>query len=198
MGQEIHGRIGFKTNIKAIVYDSSKLTKLDDFYNKIVQWFGKTKFAKKIKFRSINYLKLGPVKRVYDVGNLITSTGRNVVARWLAGDNTYDADNGVNYGSVGTGTTTPADADTQLETETFRKVASSSAVGTGANIDKALIDFFYSKTDTDGTYTEFGTFIDAKDIVDDGQIFTHAAVNWVKSSTESLTIAVSYKMSDQT
>ena len=62
---------------------------------------------------------------------------------------------------------------------------------TSSNI--AFIDFFYAKADTNGTYEEFGTFIDGTASADTGQMFTHLITgSWVKTASESMTVACQY------
>lgn len=125
--------------------------------------------------------------REYAVENLIATVGRAVIAQRLANDTTYTGI--INYGALGSGSTTPANGDTTLTTEVFRKtVASASDTN---NI--AFIDFFYSKADTNGTYEEFGTFIDGTGSADTGQLFTHVLTgSWVKTSSESMTVSCQY------
>lgn len=125
--------------------------------------------------------------REYKVTNLIATEGRAVIAQRLANDTTYTGI--INYGALGSSATAPTNGDTQLTTEVFRKVVAS----TSDTTNQAFIDFFYSKTDTDGTYEEFGTFIDGTGSADTGQLFTHALTGgWVKSASESLTVSVTY------
>lgn len=127
------------------------------------------------------------LNREYLVENIVVTNGRSVIAERLANDTTYTGI--INYGILGTGTTPVSNSDTTLETEVFRKVVASQATTTST----AFIDFFISKTDWDGTAEEFGTVIDGTASVDTGQLFTHALTGgWVKSATESMTIATQY------
>lgn len=128
--------------------------------------------------------------REYKVTNLITTVGRSVVAQRLANDTTYTGV--INYGALGSSATAVANGDTTMTTEVFRKVVASASDTT----NQAFIDFFYSKTDTNGTYEEFGTFIDGTASVDTGQMFTHALTGgWVKSASESMTVSCQYTIS---
>ncbi len=125
--------------------------------------------------------------REYKVTNLITTEGRAVLAARLANDTTYTGI--INYGALGSSATAPTNADTQMTAEVFRKVVASASDTT----NQAFIDFFYSKADTNGTYEEFGTFIDGTATINTGQMFTHALTGgWVKSASESLTVSVTY------
>lgn len=121
------------------------------------------------------------------IKNLITTVGRSVLAQRLANTTTYSGI--INYGALGSSSTAVANSDTQLGTEVFRKVVASASFSTNT----AFIDFFYTKADTNGTYNEFGTFIDGTGTVNSGQIFTHALTGgWVKTSSESMTVSCQY------
>ena len=138
---------------------------------------------------TIRDAKTGEVKRVYKHKNLIATVGRSVLAQRLANILTYTGI--INYGALGTSITPPANADTQLGAEVYRKtVASNSAV---ANI--ATIAFFYNTTETSGSYKEFGTFIDGTGTPNSGQLFSHVAVDWSKTTSETLTVECTYTIS---
>lgn len=123
------------------------------------------------------------------VKNLITTVGRSVLAQRLANTTTYTGI--INYGALGSSATAVNNSDTQLGTEVFRKVVASSSYTTNT----AFIDFFYSKADTNGTYQEFGTFIDGAAGANTGQLFTHALTGgWVKTSSESMTVSCQYQI----
>lgn len=124
------------------------------------------------------------------VKNLVTTVGRSVLAQRLANTTTYTGV--INYGALGSSSTAVANGDTQLGTEVFRKVVASSSYTTNV----AFIDFFYSKADTNGTYQEFGTFIDGSAGANTGQIFTHALTGgWTKSASESMVVSSQYTIS---
>jgi len=132
----------------------------------------------------------GLLNKFTEKNNIIVTTGRAVLARLLAGDATYSGE--INYGALGTDNTAPVNADTTLGTEVYRKLASSQAFED--NI--AYIDFFYEAGDTDGTYEEFGNFIDGGAGADTGQLFSHIATGgWVKSAIESLFVSCEYTLS---
>lgn len=114
--------------------------------------------------------------------NLVVLTGRELFARRLVNDTTYDGI--IDFGALGTGTAAPVAGDTQLGAEVFRKQIAT-RVRTNASI---TIDFYYSKADTNGTYTEFGMFTDAIDSPNDGQLFNRVLTGgWVKSATVAMT-----------
>lgn len=119
------------------------------------------------------------------VENIIPTVGRAVIAQWITGDNTYDADNGANYGSLGTDNTAPDNGDTTLTTETYRKATSSAA--TANNV--AYLSNFYTATEVTGTFEEAGWHIDGGAGADTGQLLSHFLTGTiVKANTETLTV----------
>jgi len=133
----------------------------------------------------------GIVEQHLAAHNLVTTRGRNVLARLLAGDTTYSGQ--INYGALGSSATAVANADTQLGTEVFRKLYASHTTD-GNNI--AYIDFFYAATDTNGSYAEFGTFIDGTGSANSGRIFSHILTGtWTKTSLQSMFISAQYTIS---
>ncbi len=117
--------------------------------------------------------------------NRVVLTGRSVGAGILAGETTYTGI--INYGALGTASTAISDSDTVLDTEVKRKAV---ATRTRTN-DQVNFDFYYSKSDTSGTYEEFGMFIDGTSTVDTGQLFNRLLTGgWTKSSLEALTVSV--------
>lgn len=131
--------------------------------------------------------ELGSLCRVREVTkhNIVVLTGRQVFARILIGDMTYSGN--INYGALGTDATAVNAADTVLGTEVSRKLfARRTRTSAAANFD-----FFYSQADTDGTYEEFGMFIDGSATVDTGQLFNHVLTGgWTKTNVEAMTVSV--------
>lgn len=84
--------------------------------------------------------------------------GLNLVAQSLIGLTTYPLE--ITQGKIGTGTTTPTNADTDLETTTLSGILranQSHALGV------AEIQFFIADSElTNGTYNEFGIFCGAQ------------------------------------
>lgn len=128
----------------------------------------------------------GKIIRIDKKENLIADVGVSVFAQRLAGEVTNSGV--IEFGALGTGTTPPTASDTTLETEVFRKETSSSAY----DGNTAYIDFFIDKADVDGTFTEFGNFIDGDTDPDTGILFSKVTVDWEKTDIESLFIACEY------
>lgn len=105
--------------------------------------------------------KTGKVKRTLPwIKNLIVSNGNNGVRVFIQ----YLLNNKVNpiaisSASIGTGTTTPASTDTNLETP----VTTGIPIANKANLgETAQYDFFITDASLpDGTYNEFGIFMGA-------------------------------------
>jgi len=132
----------------------------------------------------------GEIKRIYKKKfNLIVTVGRSVLAQRLANTVTYTGI--INYGALGTSTTPPANADTQLGAEVFRKTVASATYSDNIS----YISFFYTAAETSGTYKEFGTFIDGTGTANSGKLFTHVTVDWTKTTSETLTVDVTYTIS---
>ena len=138
------------------------------------------------KGQSLTGLNIG---KVINKSNLITDEGLNVIMRRLAGDTTYSLE--INYGALGTGSTAVSASDTQLQTEVYRKLASSASY----DGKTTYVDFFYEKADVDGTFTRFGNFIDGGAGANTGQLWSHIAVNWTKTDNEGLFVACRYTVS---
>jgi hypothetical protein len=121
----------------------------------------------------------GAVQRMKYNTNLIPTTGRNVLARLLAGDTTYSGE--VDYGALGDGNTAFTNASTTLNNELFRSQADSQAYDD--NI--AYIDWFVESGDiADQTFEEFGAFIDGNGSADTGQAWSLLVTGgWVKSGS---------------
>jgi hypothetical protein len=121
------------------------------------------------------------------VKNILPTTGRSVLARLLSGDATYTGE--VNYGALGSGATPVfTNASDKLVTEVFRKIPSSHSFDGHIS----YVDWFIAAADcADGTYTEWGAFIDGTASADSGQAWSLLATGgWVKSG--SMYVAARY------
>lgn len=122
----------------------------------------------------------GVIQQVKYAKNIIPTTGRNVLARVITGDNTYTGE--VDYGAIGDAVSPSfGNSDTQLGSEQYRSQADSQAFDD--NI--AYIDWFIASGDVaDDTYTEFGAFIDGTASANSGQAWSLLATGgWVKSGS---------------
>lgn len=123
--------------------------------------------------------------------NIVVQTGRYAIARILIGDTTYSG--AINYGALGTDNTAVAATDTTLGTEVKRKLFARRS----RTNHQASFDFYYSKNDTDGTYEEFGVFIDGTATADSGQLFNHVLTGgWTKTDQEAMTVSITFSVNE--
>ena len=134
------------------------------------------------------FIKSGQIKEIYNKQNLIVDAGLEVVARLLAGDNTYSGE--INYGALGDGSATVLVSDTVMENELYRKLASDSSYDGKI----AYVDFFYEKADVAGTFTRFANFIDGTASADSGVMWSHLPVSWTKTLNDGLFVACRYRV----
>jgi len=123
--------------------------------------------------------------------NIIATVGFNVLAQILSGD--YADTGQITHMALGDGVGTPAVGDTTLFNEVYRN-ATASSTSSGAI---AICTAFYTEVEVDGTFTEFGNFIDGGAGVDTGLLWSHINVNWVKTSSESLTVQCKYSFQNK-
>lgn len=126
---------------------------------------------------------LAPVQRIINWQeyrkNLIPIVGRTVSARRAAGDFTYSGE--IDWGALGSNNTTFSNSSTQLNTEVYRKQASSQAFDNHIT----YIDWFIAAGDVaNQTFREFGAFIDGSASANSGQAFSLLNTGgWVKSGS---------------
>ncbi len=119
------------------------------------------------------------------VHNLVVLAARAEMAKRLIGTQAYTGT--VNYGAIGTGSTAVADSDTVLDTEAARVMIATKT----QTDDEVSLDFYFNKASANGTFEEFGLFIDGTGSADTGLMFNRALTGgWVKSSLEALTVSV--------
>ncbi|MFC1511635.1 hypothetical protein ACFL5H_00370 [Candidatus Latescibacterota bacterium] len=142
--------------------------------------------GEKLKVSGIHRINLRHVRtgfvRSFVIRNIVVSTGKNMLAKRLAGEgNSCD----LTYAAVGTGTTAPAPGDTTLETELFRKqITQRSAVG-----NQVLVTVYFGPLEANGSLTEYALFgEDASGTPDSGTMFNRAAINVNKTSSYTMTI----------
>lgn len=123
--------------------------------------------------------------------NIVVNVFKNAIAGLLG--NEAGAFSGIiNYGAVGTGTSSPAATDTVLETE-IQRVAVYGTPSRVANVE--TIEFYYGPTEANGTLTEFGAFVDGTATVDTGIMFDRVNISVTKTSLNSLIIALTITVS---
>jgi len=113
-----------------------------------------------------------------------SNTGRNLIVQKLAGINTYTCN--ITHGSIGTGQATPANSDTHLTTPIVTVALTDSSIPT---VNVASLQFFFPDNIlANGTYYEFGTYIDTN------QLFNHCLfdTSYVKAAGEDTTVEVQF------
>ena len=129
------------------------------------------------------------------VSNLImlgADTGKSLILERLIGTNTYSLN--LTHADIGTGSTSPASSDVALQTPVARAAVASGAMS--GNV--ATLQFFFADAILpNGTYREFGSFVDGTSTVSTGKIFNHAlfGVPYVKASGEDSTIEMQITIS---
>jgi hypothetical protein len=114
-----------------------------------------------------------------------TNTGKTLILQRLASINTYSLN--LTHADMGTGSTGPNSADTQLQTPIARAAMASASVAGNT----ATFQFFFADAVlSNGTYNEFGSFVDGSVGTSTGKIFNHAlfGVPYTKGSGEDTTI----------
>jgi hypothetical protein len=120
---------------------------------------------------------------MYFADNIIPTVGRTNIANNLANSSPTNLML-CKYLAVGTGTNAPDNADTTLQTETYRNQIASRT--NASNV--AYITGFLSATETSGTFREAGIFCDGSGSANTGVLLSRVAINITKSGTEALTL----------
>jgi len=128
--------------------------------------------------------------REFVIENITCTVGRAVLAQRLGGDTTFTGT--VTHTALGTDNTAAVVGDTLLGTETFRKALSS---GTDSS-NVAFLETFFSAAEVNGTFEEYGMFIDGTGSVDTGQLFNRFVQTVTKSNTESLNVQSTITFND--
>lgn len=127
----------------------------------------------------------GAIEKQIIFENITPIVGFEVLTKLLTGNLGSLVEGEVNVHALGSGVTPPADGDTELETETIRKLIASSTY----DENKAFYTVVYETTEANGTHREMGLFINADDgIPDDGTLWDRSEINITKTSAQSLTI----------
>lgn len=132
------------------------------------------------------------LRRTKWMKNLVVSSanyGRNIICQRLAGTNTYSLN--ITHGEIGTGSTAPANSDTGLVSGVARSGDPFASVVNNV----VTIQFFFGDAQlADGTYREFGTFIDGTITLGTGQLFNRILFSpvYTKATGEDTTCEVEF------
>lgn len=125
----------------------------------------------------------GNIISVNNYDNVVCTVAKTMIANNLT-DTSPDNTMRINYGALGTNTTTPVAGDTQLGTESYRNMVASQT--NSANI--AYVTLFFSATECNGTYKEAGLFSNGTASANSGVLFSHVAIDETKTNVQTLTI----------
>lgn len=132
---------------------------------------------------TITDAKTGVWLRKYRYENIVPTVGRQMIANNLTSASPTNVMK-ITHCALGSNATVPANADTQLGTETYRNAIAS--ITNAANI--AYATGFFSATETSGTYAEAGIFSNGTGTVNSGILLSHVAVSITKSTSVTLTL----------
>jgi hypothetical protein len=174
-------KISVLGEITANFYDQSTLTEEDRKFNKAILNL-REKYPEVMK-----HYRLGELKTTDKHKNVICNAGFAKITEALGNNEAKTIY--INKMALGTGTGTPAATDTTLFTESYRNDTAS-----GTDVSNVLyLTAYYTETECDGTYTEFGNFIGGTASADSGSLWSHiAGLNWVKSDTVVLVVSAKY------
>jgi len=170
--------------ITAKFYDQSKLNFVERMINNIIRKF-RYQYPKIMR----HYI-LGDLVSVDVHKNVICNNGFNAVCKRLVGDTTYTGE--ITHMLLGDGQTGPAAAtDTELENEVYRNETAS-----GTDEDNvAYLTAYFTETECQGTFREFGNAIDGSATANTGRLWSHLkGLVWVKSNTTTLVVSCKYTL----
>jgi len=127
--------------------------------------------------------RTGEILRVYEYHNINPIVVKTMIINNLASA----APNNnmvITHGAVGSGTSTPAVSDTQLQTEAARTTVTS--LSNANNTLYATV--FFLETEANGTIREAGLFSDGTSSANTGIIVSRVSTNITKTSSETLTL----------
>lgn len=143
-----------------------------------------------------NLIKAGDVKALQK--NIIVSSlnyGYDILVQFLlsAYNGSFAFPLGIAWGEIGTGSTTPTNADTALTTPTNRTTVSYAA---DIGFNEAQLQFFFPDASlANTTYYEFGTFIGGTASIGSGNMFNHALFGtpYSKSAGTDVTVECDFE-----
>lgn len=130
------------------------------------------------------------VIRTYKYCNIVPTVGRTLIANNMASASPTNTML-ITHCALGTNATTPANADTQLGTETYRNAIAS--LTNAANVVYA--SGFFGAAEVTGTFYEAGVFSNGTGTVNSGILVSHVAISIVKSSSVTLTVSWTFTIS---
>jgi len=170
--------------ITARFYDQSRLNWFERQSN---TWLNRMRK----RFPSLmRFYRLGKLIKTDKRKNVICNAGFAKVTHALGDNNDHNIY--INKMALGTGVATPAATDVKLVTESYRNNTAS-----GSDVSNILyLTAYFTETECDGTYKEFGNFIGGGAGADSGSLWSHiGGLTWVKSNTVVLVVSCKYTFS---
>ena len=127
-------------------------------------------------------------KIVYE--NLVPTVGRTMIANNLTAGSPTNVMK-ITHCALGSSGTAPANADTQLGTETYRN--SIASITNSNNV--AYATGFFTATEVTGTFAEAGIFSNGTGSANSGVLLSHVLVAITKTNTQTLTLDWSLTLS---
>ena len=150
-----------------------------------------TKFGALWHFE-VRSARTGRLKREVTVHNIVPNVWHAAMAQQVAGVNTQHIGQNL-YIALGTSTETPSVSDTQLNTETVRKLANTNY----ASGPTGTIRAFFNQTEAVGTFRVFGLFMNGGTTVasitpNSGILASKVASLVSVASSETLTVTINF------
>lgn len=139
---------------------------------------------------TVRHAESGQVLRKYGYSNIVPTVGRTMIANNLTSASPAHTML-ITHVALGTNATVPANADTQLGTETYRNAIAS--LSNSNNI--AYATGFFNAAEVSGTFAEAGIFSNATGTANSGVIVSHVALSVTKSTSETLTLDWTFTLS---
>lgn len=115
--------------------------------------------------------------------NIIPTVGRTMIANNLTSASPTNVMK-LTHCALGSSSTSPTNADTQLGTEVYRNAIAS--LSNANNVGYAT--GFFTTTETTGTYAECGIFSNGTGTANSGVLLSHVLISITKTNTQTLTL----------
>jgi hypothetical protein len=167
-------RIGYITLLNHAII--SKLPNFEDLFNL-------EKISLADRFAMLKKIP-GAIENQVIFENLTPLVGFTALTKAMTGNAASLAEIIPNVHALGSGLTAPASGDTQLQTETIRKLLASKSYSG----NKAYYTAVYETSEANGTHKEMALFMNATLVANNGTMWDRSAIDITKTSAQSLTI----------
>lgn len=131
-------------------------------------------------------LLIGRPVRVYKYHNIIPTVSRQQIAKAISGSIASINEIRITHQELGTGTSTPSNGDTGLQTPSAgtRKNISSLAY----SLNQLNVASFWAAGEATGTWREYAVFINGSGTSNSGVIFNRVSINITVAGSDALTL----------